>query len=321
MQDPELERFKRLPFVDYAIGRHGYQRDRTESSRHCHVLRHPGSDDKIVVRVDPADGHWTYFSVRDGRDHGTIVDFLQHRGTRTLGEVREELRGWLGAPHPFSTPDAARTPSRPTATAAAPAEAFARARSVRRCAYLENRGLSRETLADPRFSETWRLDRRGNVLFVHRDSVGDVTGFEIKSRDFTGFCAGGRKAVWRSQASTDDRTLVIAESAIDALSYHQIHQLADARYLSTAGTLSGAQRTLLAALFATLAPGALVLAAVDADAGGSNLAHSLEELTRGHPHLAFARHSPVRHKDWNDVLQNRPVTDPLAAPALLPTAR
>lgn len=39
-------------------------------------MRHPSTDDKIVIRVE-GDGHWTYFSVRDARDNGTIIDFLQ----------------------------------------------------------------------------------------------------------------------------------------------------------------------------------------------------------------------------------------------------
>src|SRR5258708_22332251 len=79
MYDDELHRFKSdIHFVRYAVDRYGYQRDRRESSVSSHVLRHPATDDKIVVRKDK-DGHWTYFSVRDDRDHGTIVDFVQRR--------------------------------------------------------------------------------------------------------------------------------------------------------------------------------------------------------------------------------------------------
>src|ERR1022692_4958391 len=107
MYDDELDRFKRdIHLVQFAVDRYGYVRDRRESSRACHVLRHEKSDDKIVVRQSP-DGHWTYFSVRDGRDNGTIIDFLQERGTRGLRDVREELRRYLGSPRPeFEPPQA-----------------------------------------------------------------------------------------------------------------------------------------------------------------------------------------------------------------------
>jgi hypothetical protein len=62
-------------------------------------MRHPTTDDKIVTRLE-ADGHWTYLSVRDERDNGTIIDFLQSRGALTLGRVREELRTWSGQERP-----------------------------------------------------------------------------------------------------------------------------------------------------------------------------------------------------------------------------
>jgi hypothetical protein len=73
MYDPELDRFKRdTHLVGFAVQRYGYVRDRRESSRACHVLRHLGPNDKIVVRKSQ-DGHWTYFSVRDSGDNGTII--------------------------------------------------------------------------------------------------------------------------------------------------------------------------------------------------------------------------------------------------------
>ena len=79
MHDDELHRFKSdIHFLQYAADRYGYQRDGRESSVASHVLRHPATNDKIVVRKDK-DGHWTYFSVRDDRDHGTIIDFVQRR--------------------------------------------------------------------------------------------------------------------------------------------------------------------------------------------------------------------------------------------------
>ena len=49
-------------------------------------MRHPTTDDKIVIRRDD-DGHWIYFSVRDNFDHGTVIDFVQRRGSRNLGEA------------------------------------------------------------------------------------------------------------------------------------------------------------------------------------------------------------------------------------------
>jgi hypothetical protein len=101
--DEELDRFKRMNLAEYAASR-GYRLVRREPTRgggsrgstsSSLLVRHPTTDDKTVVRLD-RDGHWTYFSVRDDRDNGTIVDFLQHRGASAIAQVRHELRGWCG---------------------------------------------------------------------------------------------------------------------------------------------------------------------------------------------------------------------------------
>jgi hypothetical protein len=53
-------------------------------------MRHVNGD-KIIIKRD-GDGHYVYFSVRDDRDHGTIVDFVEERLGLTLGALRKELR-------------------------------------------------------------------------------------------------------------------------------------------------------------------------------------------------------------------------------------
>ena len=302
MHDDELHRFKSdIHFLHYAADRYGYRRERRESSVSSHVLRHPGTDDKIVVRKD-RDGHWTYFSVRDDRDHGTIIDFVQRRGRHpSLGSVREELRSWLGTPRPL--PEALELPRRsPRAQQRPMAEVFESARVASTCDYLAARGLRPETLSDLRFAGTWRLDRRGNVLFAHRDESGALTGFEVKNRGFTGFAAGGTKTAWQSRACPGDQKLVITESAIDALSHHQLYRDA-ARYVSTAGAPSSTQMELLGRLLARLAPETTVVAAFDSDEAGHKIASRIETLTRRLPRLYFRRDAPEGAKDWNDVLQ------------------
>jgi Toprim-like/Protein of unknown function (DUF3991) len=303
MHDDELHRFKSdIHFLHYAADRYGYQRDRRESSVSSHVLRHPVTDDKIIVRKD-WDGHWTYFSVRDDRDHGTLIDFVQRRGRHvSLGLVREELRGWLGTPR--SVPDYLEPPRRSLPVQRRSiAEVFEAARVASTCDYLRARGLRPETLSDPRFAGTWRLDARGNVLFAHRDDTGALTGFEVKNRGFTGFAAGGTKTAWQSRAFPGDQKLIIAESAIDALSHHQLYRDA-AVYISTAGAPSNAQMQLLGRLLASLERETIVVAAFDNDDAGHKIASRIEALTRRLPHIYFSRDAPTGAKDWNDVLRH-----------------
>src|SRR5580692_5644979 len=108
MFDPELESFKiNIDLRAYAAGQ-GYQLDRKASWRGSSVMRHPVSDDKVIIKRGH-DGHYVYFSVRDDRDNGSIIDFVQKRQRLNLGMVRKELRPWIGTP-PVSVPTFASLP-------------------------------------------------------------------------------------------------------------------------------------------------------------------------------------------------------------------
>ena len=265
-------------------------------------MRHPESNDKVIIRRD-CDGHWTYFSVRDNRDNGTVIDFLQKRRSKGLGQVRKELRAWLQVGRPHLPPEV-YTPSVRTQRrdAAAVKESYAAASYARESSrYLAGRGLQPETLADVRFSETFRVDARGNVLFGHLDPTDDtVVGYEIKNLGFTGFAAGGRKTFWRSAGRPDDERLVIVEASIDALSYHQMLKLPRTRYLSTGGSFGPELLELLAKEIAKLPAGGEVVIATDNDPGGEKAAEKIETIAGGVP---TRRHTPPREKDWNDYLQ------------------
>jgi hypothetical protein len=306
MYDDEIDRFKRIPLPRYAIEVYGYQFLPRKSGPASLALRHPSTGDKIIVRRD-VDGHWTYFSVRDDLDNGTILDFVRSRGqSRNFGHIRKELRQWLGTSRPEQGDSATYVSSPPPARdPRAVAEAFDAARITATCAYLESRGLTRETLSDPRFAGTWRLGRYGNALFAHRDDAGALSGFEIKNRGFTSFSPGGVKTAWQSNTRPDDHALVITESAIDALSYHALRGNAASgyRYLSTGGTPGTRQLELLERLLAAVPTGSEIIAAVDQDDAGTKLAERLEVLAGAYAHLTFRRDSPESDKDWNDVLQ------------------
>src|SRR6204780_3339900 len=102
MDETELESFKKnIDLRAYAAGQ-GYQLDTKSSWRGSSVMRHPVSDDKVIIKRG-MDCHYVYFSVRDDRDNGSIIDFIQFRQGSSLGAVRKELRPWIGQP-PVSVP-------------------------------------------------------------------------------------------------------------------------------------------------------------------------------------------------------------------------
>jgi len=211
--DSELDAFKRkVDLRQFAVSL-GYAMDRRESWRGSTVLRRDA--DKIVVKRNH-NGHYVFFSVRDDRDNGTIVDFLERRQNLNLGAVRQILRPWIGS---SATPP--QYPAlEPTSTNRMRVErTYRRMVHAQRYPYLEReRCVPAAVLLSPRFAGRMRIDSRGNTVFPHFDAAG-LCGYEIKNRGFTGFAAGGEKGLWFSHTGADDRRLVLAESAIDALSY------------------------------------------------------------------------------------------------------
>jgi hypothetical protein len=305
--DLELDRFKRINLAEYAAScgyrlvrreptRGGGSRGSTSSSL---LMRNAATDDKIVVRLD-RDGHWTYFSIRDDRDNGTIVDFLQRRGATTIAQVRTELRSWCGEHRPtdvFTSVGGSRDPT-------AIWDSFGRARVVANHAYLNMRGLRPETLACARFVGTWRVDQRGELLFPHYDGVDrkQLCGFERKTARFAGFVAGGTKTIWTSNARDDDTRIVLTEAVIDAFSYHQLHQDPRTRYTSTSGAIGERQARHVALAIEGMPAGATVVAATDNDDAGEKLAARIRGLAG---EKAVVRHRAPAGKDWNEYLQLR----------------
>jgi len=311
MPDNELELFKSSVNLSEFAASRGYALDRRESSRNSAVMRRPDGD-KIIIARNEASNDWIYFSVRDDRDNGTIIDFLQNRGGGSLGQVRKTLRTWLGSDRP-AVPVASyvQTLLPITRDRAAVIAAWDRTRVCVGLPYLTSRGLSPEVLALPQFSGSVHVDQRNNAVFPHYDQQG-LCGFEIKNRNFTGFASGGIKGLWYSNPKKTDRQLVLTESAIDGLSYHVLHpDELWTRYMSTGGELSPQQRGnldlkqpgLLRLAMEKLPAGAVVLLAFDNDEPGEKLAEEVRALAPSGRELR--RVVPSVGKDWNEALKNR----------------
>jgi hypothetical protein len=314
--DRELEEFKsRIDLREYAAAQ-GYELDRRESSRASSVMRHAG--DKVVIRRD-ADSHYVYFSVHDDADNGTVIDFAQKRKGLNLGQLRKELRPWLGRP-PAPLPLFASLEPSPKDRQRIERN-YAGMRIAARHAYLEQeRKIPPALLGSARFAGRIRADERGNAVFPHFDGFG-LSGYELKNLNFTGFASGGEKGLWESHDQADDAALVFAESAIDALSHAALFPDHAARYRSIGGALNPQQPELIKAAIATMPSGGTIICATDNDDAGRKLAQLVEEcfLNTGRPDLRFKNHLPENENtDWNNVLQATPL--PLPAPSF-PTAR
>jgi hypothetical protein len=294
-----LEDFKsRINLAEYAAAQ-GYQLDRGESSRNSAVMRRESDDDKIIVATG-RDGHGIYFSVRDDHDNGSIIDFIQSRKGSNLGQIRKELRPWIGA-EPLPVPERIKKPEPSSSDRQQALMAWSRMQPQPQGGhpYLQKRGISSATLTDRRFASVIRIDNRNNAIFPHYDEQG-LSGFEAKNEGFTGFSKGGQKRVWMTSNIEHAPRIVITESAIDALSYAEITGDQDAAYLSIGGQPSPEQwQTLKTELADATLRDAEIVIGTDADEAGDKLASQIAEIAP-----SAVREEPEQGKDWNQHLND-----------------
>jgi hypothetical protein len=306
MFDAELEDFKiKIDLRAYAAGQ-GYQLDVRNSWRGTSVMRHPATDDKVIIKR-ALDSHYIYFSVRDDRDNGSIIDFIQFRQRLSLGAVRKELRPWIGVP-PIPVPVFPSLPKTEKDRLKVETAYAAMQDTIDRHPYLEReRALPGDLLAQERFAGRVRIDDRGNAIFPHFDAEG-LSGYEIKNKDFTGYASGGSKALWLSHEMPEDSRFVVTESAIDALSHAVLFPDDHARYASIGGKPNPQQPELIRAAVARMPVGSEIVAAMDADTDGAALAAVVRRAVElsGRSDLRFVMQEPFGFKDWNDQLRARP---------------
>ena len=237
--DEELERFKRdIKLHEYAVSL-GYEVDARESSKREVVLRK--GTDKISVRMD-VDGHYVYYSFRDEKDHGTIMDFVMRRQSKNFGETRKALRIWAGVER---VPAFQHLEVAPRGDREAVTTEFKAMKELRWHDYLEqDRAIPRPVLLSPRFQGCIRVDARANAIFPHFDDEG-LCGFERRNRGFKAFADRGEKGLWLSNVFPEDRGLVVGESAIDCISHAALFP-ATSGYASIAGGLNPVQPLLIA---------------------------------------------------------------------------
>lgn len=311
-REDELEAFKvRINLTEYAAAM-GFLRDRRRSSPNCCVMKRSSGEGIVVGKA--SDGHWIYYAIGDESDSGSIVDFVQNRGGGNLGQVRRELRPWLDGTRcapVTSSPDTFVLSLQPSTKdlLGVQVQLAAMAPALGGHAYLEGRrSIPRAVLLSDRFSGRIFSDARGNAVFPHRNRGGPC-GYELKNEGFTGFSPGGEKGLWFSGFLESDVRMVVAETAIDALSYAALKGTEGARFFSVGGSMSPAQPELLLSAVAKAPSLEEVVLAMDNDAGGKRLSERIRQLVEERPDLRVRVTADLpaeEGQDWNDVLRSLP---------------
>jgi hypothetical protein len=159
---------------------------------------------------------------------------------------------------------------------------------------VHQRALTRPLIQQLIDSGSLYADARANAVFLLLGKENQPVGAELRGTSplqWRGLAPGSRKHLgYFSFPLTPRPTLILCESAIDALSCFILHP--QHRCLSTAGATPNPRW-----LPALLAQGCKIFCGFDADPAGDAMANAL--IAR---HPAIHRLRPARH-DWNDVLK------------------
>jgi hypothetical protein len=275
--DQELTDLKgSVNLVEYAAGQ-GYWVDKQKSCRRSTVMRHDNGD-KIVLSRNPK--CWMYFSTRSDSDNGTIIDFIQNRQGQNIGQIKKQLRQWLGRPESQRVETKYKKLNTQKRNPESVRRYIESTSALSNSAYLQSRHIPACVIFGERFCGTICQDRRGNSVFLHRNA-GGLCGAELKNHHFTGCPKDSLKGIWHSRLYPTDRRIIFCESGIDALSYHVLRGMPFDRYISLAGNFSLDQQKIN-------------------DGAGHRYAQTIEAMVA--KDKTFQRDIPTQ-KNWNDDLK------------------
>ncbi len=304
----ELVQLKAAVSCALLLERGGYSLDRKDSTKHC--LKYRRGAGEVVIVNHGGQGWWDPMS--DAK--GDVFILVQHLNPGlNFGQVCKHLRGLVGMVPSYPEAERMREPREPSKP---PIKLWSGRRRLRpgtaTWAYLTvTRALPAAILQAADLFDVVREGPKGSAWFAHRSHDGELTGMEMRGPDWRGFSSGHDKTLFRLPGGTAAPTrLAVCEAAIDVLSLATVEGLrADTLYVGTTGGMGPPTLACLNALLLQLAgrPGAVLVAATDADAQGSRYAAHLAEMAgkAGVPsqHLL----PPGGHNDWNDVLVARRV--------------
>lgn len=222
-------------------------------------------DDTLVI-FKGRGGDWMYFNAQDDRDKGSVIDWMKNRVSsgRITGIAQQPGRNlWQSVNDHFRTylslPEEQRPRlDLPPIIETAPGEKFhsiytQHCRPLENTAYLEGRGITKSTIENPQFAgrilnQFYTVQKEGmpaktfvNTAFPAYHE-GRVVGLELKGEGFKGQAPESQftRSLWLSKLPENGpaAVLVVSESALDTLSYAQLHPGESALYASTAGMLT-----------------------------------------------------------------------------------
>jgi hypothetical protein len=166
---------------------------------------------------------------------------------------------------------------------------------------LHRLGIHPETIDDQRFAGVVRQGPGGAVAFPFRHGAGAVGALLVGDRAIPPL-GKPERGIWSSVERSTDGVIVLVDSPVEALTYHQANPNPRARYVAIGQNLDADRETLLRELVSALPSGSQVVLAFPATSRGSALGGRIEALL---PEGKHSRHLPPRGSSWTGFVQEQ----------------
>lgn len=287
--------------------------DQAESTRRCLKYRR-GAGEVLIVNHDGR-GWWDPMS----RAKGDVFSLAQHLDPGlSFGQVRRLLRPFIGLSPSY--PALVRRRER-RGLPMSVAQRWARRAPVRPGSpawhYLSRtRALSEAVVLAAIQAGVLREGPHASAWFAHQDHAGRLTGIEMRGPAWRSFSPGGTKTLFRLPGGVPPAgtgagahrpvRLCVTEAPIEAMSLAALEGLrAGTLYLGVAGGIGPETIAALAQLLGELAgdPGAVLVAATNADAAGARYAAQLAAMAAEAGVHSARLLPPGGENDFNDALR------------------
>lgn len=281
-QKPQLADYKQQIDLVQFLETEGFEKDRRKSTRRWPVLKN-SEGRKLIIGHSQKTNEYFYYNPDDSRDRGTIIDYVigklnidttERSGWQQLHEYMGRYTGDLS----HLVKNIESQPAQETNRSKAMSHYF-RLEPLTNTDYLmEKRGLTVETIGHRAFigkifNKAFISKKTGerviNTVFPMESDQG-TTAILLKNDSPTGLVNGHTwgerlESIWVSNLPKghQPKELLICESPIDALSYHQLHQPKepyDRLYIATGGQPSSLQPMTIQRLIDQVKPEQIILA-------------------------------------------------------------
>lgn len=248
------------------------------------VLKDEVSGDKIIIVNPHSTSNQGYFNPRDANDKGTLINFVKnrigsifpYRNDKTeVGNINAVLYNYLNLPLPerkvFKEGEKNLKEEYSEKEFHLPEGLTA----LNDTTYLNFRGIHSEILFGSFFQGkifNLKIKDNSNVGFPYYDESKNILGLELRNKQFKHFIEGSDRSagIWHSNIPERLEWLILTESPIDALSYHQLKGRKNSLYVSFGGSVALGQLKTVQNIIAKAKAGAdlKIISAVDNDEMG-----------------------------------------------------